>query len=558
MPETMFLNFKSSIDSYSLPENFTFPFYYKPHPLCELASEELQQYLATQTEWQHNFGINTDSQDATGKMFGVLLVQNKQSEIGYLAGFSGKLAEKNILPDFVPPVFDMLEEKGFFKRDLADITAINDKVNALQTEPKIKQLQQEYKALQAQSDIEIALHRVTMIEGRKSRKKKRLHAMETLLTADFMKVKEQLSKESILQKNQLRDLNLYWNEKVEFIRSPLTRFLDEMEMLKNQRKQLSSDLQNKLFDHYQFLNQTGTEKNLRELFQQTPQKIPPAGAGECAAPKLLHYAFQHGMKPLALAEFWWGISPTSEIRKHKHYYAACKGKCQPILTHMLEGIKMDDNPLLTNPALGKTIDIVYEDDVMVIINKPADFLSVPGKNIQDSVHLRMKIAYPFADSPLIVHRLDMSTSGLMVIALTKKAHKNLQKQFINRTVEKRYIALLNGNLKDDTGAINLPLRVDLDDRPRQLVCYDYGKNAETSWQVIERKNNTTKVFFYPKTGRTHQLRVHSAHIKGLNMPIVGDDLYGNKSSRLHLHAESLTLQHPDTRETLCFNVEADF
>jgi len=273
---------------------------------------------------------------------------------------------------------------------------------------------------------------------------------------------------------------------------------------------------------------------------------------------LLHYAFQHGMKPLALAEFWWGISPTSEIRKHKHYYAACKGKCQPILTHMLEGIKMDDNPLLTNPALGKTIDIVYEDDVMVIINKPADFLSVPGKNIQDSVHLRMKIAYPFADSPLIVHRLDMSTSGLMVIALTKKAHKNLQKQFINRTVEKRYIALLNGNLKDDTGAINLPLRVDLDDRPRQLVCYDYGKNAETSWQVIERKNNTTKVFFYPKTGRTHQLRVHSAHIKGLNMPIVGDDLYGNKSSRLHLHAESLTLQHPDTRETLCFNVEADF
>jgi len=225
---------------------------------------------------------------------------------------------------------------------------------------------------------------------------------------------------------------------------------------------------------------------------------------------------------------------------------------------MLEGIKIDKNPLLTNPAAGKMIDIVYEDDVMLVINKPAEFLSVPGKSIEDSVYLRIKQSYPCATGSLIVHRLDMSTSGLMVIALSREAHKNIQKQFINRTVKKRYIALLDGLIKEDAGIINLPLRVDLDDRPRQLVCYEYGKPAKTRWQVLERKNGQTKVCFYPITGRTHQLRVHSAHIKGLNMPIVGDDLYGNKARRLHLHAESLEFNHPTTGKIMCFQIEAEF
>ncbi|MFW5446977.1 MAG: RluA family pseudouridine synthase, partial [Methylophagaceae bacterium] len=312
------------------------------------------------------------------------------------------------------------------------------------------------------------------------------------------------------------------------------------------------------FDNYQFLNKHGVEKSLRELFRDTAQQTPPAGAGECAAPKLLQYAFTHNLKPLALAEFWWGASPKSEIRQHLNFYAACLGKCQPILTHMLKGMQIDENPLLTNPAEGQKIEIIYQDDVMAVINKPAEFLSVPGKNIEDSVYLRMKQYFPSAKGPLIVHRLDMSTSGLMVIALSKEAHKTIQKQFINRTVNKRYVALLDGLLADEEGTVDLPLRVDLDDRPRQLVCYDYGKPAETHWKLIEQKKGKSKIYFYPKTGRTHQLRVHSAHIKGLNMPIVGDDLYGKKANRLHLHAESLEFTHPITKEVMTFQVDAEF
>lgn len=558
MRKTLFTRFKTSISSYPLPDKFTFPFYYKPHLLCELASEELQNRLKTQMTWQHDFGIAEEDANATGKMFGVLLVENEQGEIGYLAAFSGKLADKNHLEGFVPPVFDMLHEEGFFKRELADITAINESVEYLENDPQIKQLQQNYNVLKAQKAAEIAAHRAIMVEGRKERKIRRLTAENKLSSDDFIKVKELLSKESISHKNKLRDLSLAWSEQIDSVLIPLNILLDRIEGLKKKRKQLSNILQNKLFDKYRFLNQSGTEKKLRDLFELTPKKTPPAGAGECAAPKLLQYAFKQGMKPLAMAEFWWGASPKSEIRKHKNYYAACQGKCQPILAHMLEGLEVDDNPLIKNHGLGKTIGIIYQDDFMVIINKPTELLSVPGKNIEDSVYFRMKIAYPEADSPLIVHRLDMSTSGLMVIALTKQAHKNLQKQFINRTVKKRYVALLDGNLAEDSGVISLPLRVDLDDRPRQLVCYEYGKHAETRWQVIERVDNKTKVFFYPKTGRTHQLRVHSAHVKGLNMPIVGDELYGKQLNRLHLHAESLTLRHPETKETMDFQVDADF
>ncbi|MCK5354380.1 MAG: RluA family pseudouridine synthase [Methyloprofundus sp.] len=219
---------------------------------------------------------------------------------------------------------------------------------------------------------------------------------------------------------------------------------------------------------------------------------------------------------------------------------------------------MDKNPLLNNPAAGKTIDIIYQDEAMLVINKPAEFLSVPGKNIDDSVYLRIKQSYPRATGSLIVHRLDMSTSGLMLIALSKEAHKNLQRQFIKRTVKKRYVALLDGTVKEDAGIIDLPLRVDLDDRPRQLVCYEHGKPAQTQWEVIHRKDNKTKVYFHPLTGRTHQLRVHSAHAKGLNMPILGDDLYGNIAKRLHLHAESIEFSHPISRELMHFQIEAEF
>jgi len=557
-PENHFIPFKATIDAYTLPERFTFPFYYQPHPLCILAANELQQHLKTQQKWQHNFGISGDKENATGKMFGVLLVQNINNEIGYLSAFSGKLAGQNHLPEFVPPVFDMLAEDSFFLAQQIEINKINGQIEGLENNPQLAALTTTLQAEIDASQRQLAAHREKIITGRKTRKAQRAVAEIKLNSDDLLEFKEKLGQESIKEKLQLRDLNLYWDERTQKAEDKLKQLTNEITALKNQRRELSSALQKKLFDQYQFLNVQGKLKSLCDIFQETTQVTPPAGAGECATPKLLHYAFKYNLKPLAMAEFWWGASPKSEIRKHQNFYPACQGKCQPILEHMLEGMSLDDNPLLINPALGKTIDIIYQDEVMLVINKPAEFLSVPGKRIEDSVYLRIKQSFPKATGPLIVHRLDMSTSGLMVIALSKEAHKELQKQFIKRTVKKRYVALLEGLIKENSGIIDLPLRVDLDDRPRQLVCYEHGRQAQTEWQVIERKNHQTKIYFYPVTGRTHQLRVHSAHIKGLNTPIIGDDLYGNKGARLHLHAETLEVNHPVTKEPMHFQIDAEF
>ncbi|WP_281556377.1 RluA family pseudouridine synthase [Thalassomonas sp. RHCl1] len=562
-PESCFTPFNQPIDDIALPQRFTFPFYYEPHPLCLLAAKELQQHLATQKLWQHNFGLNGDPEMVIGKMFGVLVVENADGKLGYLSAFSGKLANQNLLPGFVPPVFDMLAEDSFFHQGQLVINDINDQLELLEANPAIAELNLALSGeLQAENDA-IELYRQEMIAGRKSRKAQRTEAANNLNEADFSILQEKLSRESVRDKNRLRDLKFYWQERVNLIRQQLAVLTDEIGQLKDKRKVLSAQLQQKLFQQYRFLNKDGAEKNLADMFRDTAYQTPPAGAGECAAPKLLQYCFKWQMKPVAMAEFWWGQSPKSEIRKHKNFYGACLGKCQPILGHMLEGIEMDENPLLNNPAIDKAIDILFQDDDMLVINKPADLLSVPGKSITDSVYSRMKQLFPAATGPLIVHRLDMSTSGLMVIALNKRAHKNLQKQFIERSVKKRYQALLQGELaqgelQQESGTISLPLRTDFDDRPRQLVCQQYGKPAETFWEVKERANNRTKVYLYPKTGRTHQLRVHCAHPLGLNLPILGDDLYGDKGERLHLHAQLLELQHPRSKQVMSFTAEAQF
>lgn len=567
-----FTSFTQAIDAYALPQRFTFPFYYEPHPLCVIAANELQRHLETQNDWQHNFGLTGELTGAIGKMFGVLLVQDPQGEVGYLSAFSGKLAEQNHWPRFVPPVFDMLAKDNFFHAENLQINQINEQLLAVENHPDIPRLSSELNAEQAQAQAKLAAHRQVMIDGRQSRKTQR-HQLavqwaanptdETLRENAVTEAK--LSQESINEKNQLRDIKHYWDERINAVSQALTQLTDKRDALRLQRKQLSAALQQKLFEQYRFLNIRGAEKSLNGIFNGTVELTPPAGSGECAAPKLLHYAFKHGLKPLAIAEFWWGAPPKSEIRQHKQFYPACLRKCQPILGHMLDGLVVDDNPLLTNPAEGKTLSILYQDEAMAIVNKPAEFLSVPGKEIEDSVYSRMQQTFPNATGPLIVHRLDMSTSGLMVIALTKDAHKQLQKQFIQRTVTKRYVALLAGiptAMADKlaAGQISLPLRGDLDDRPRQLVCHEFGKAAQTHWELshIDEMARTARVYLFPKTGRTHQLRVHCAHSEGLNTPIVGDDLYGTRANRLHLHADLLMLQHPVTREQMRFQIDPDF
>ena len=346
----------------------------------------------------------------------------------------------------------------------------------------------------------------------------------------------------------------YWNYQLEDAKKEMQVFSDKITELKELRKQKSGELQQQLFKQYAFLNQNKKLKSIGAIFDNNP----PAGSGECAAPKLLQYALENDLIPIAMAEFWWGQSPKSEVRKHQQFYPACRSKCEPILEHMLEGIVMDDNPFLENPAEGKEIEVVFEDTYLAVINKPAEFLSVPGKNVKDSVYQRVKDLYPEATGPLIVHRLDMSTSGLLLIAKSEAIYKELQSQFIKRTVQKRYVALLEGIVTTDEGYIDLPLRVDLDNRPNQLVCYEYGKPAQTKYKVIERKEGKTRIHFFPISGRTHQLRVHASHHLGLHCPIIGDDLYGTKSNRLHLHAEEITFWHPILKENITIFEEAEF
>jgi tRNA pseudouridine32 synthase/23S rRNA pseudouridine746 synthase len=551
-----FTRFKVSISDYELPKRFTFPFYYEPHPLSVLAAEELQEYLATQTDFDHNFGIDeTKTGLVIGKMFGVLVVENEVGEIGYLSAFSGKLAESNHHERFVPPVFDMLTDNSFFNQGMKILNPMNRQIEDLENAADFVAAKALAKAEKALAENTIAEAKQAAKEGKKERKEKRIKAELTLSKEDFETLNEVLRQESVYSNYRNKDLVKYWKSRVEVAENQLNKYVETIEDLKEIRRQTSANLQQQLFDNYKFLNQEKKEKSLADIFQEI---IPPAGSGECAAPKLLQYAFLNDLKPISMAEFWWGDSPKSEIRTHGNFYPACRGKCKPILGHMLVGIEMDDNPMMENTAFGQVLETIYEDDAILIINKPAEFLSVPGKNVQDSVQLRMQLKYPDATGPLVVHRLDMSTSGLMLIAKDKDVHQYLQRQFIKRRVQKRYTALLDGIVEMDEGVIDLPLRVDLDDRPRQLVCYEHGKNAVTKWKVMERKDGKTLVHFFPITGRTHQLRVHSAHPSGLNMPIVGDDLYGKKENRLHLHAAFIAFTHPVTREEVRFELEADF
>lgn len=557
MQQTFFNSFSTDIQHIEKPAIFAFPFYYQPHELSKIASQEVQQYL--EENYNHFFKIDEKNPNGIlGKMFGVLIVENAKNEIGYLIAFSGKLDNANHHDYFVPPVFDMLKKDSFFLKQELTINKINDTIDAILANPKFQELKQKLQDTKKQAKNEITEQKTQVIELRKIRKAKRVEAEKLLNPEAFSKLKEELSKESIAEKNKTKWLVFKWEEKLKEIEIEVANFTSKLEALKEERKIRSANLQEQLFRSYRFLNADGKQKDLLDIFSDYSQSTPPAAAGECAAPKLFQQAYLEGLKPIAMAEFWWGASPKSEIKKHKYYYPSCRGKCEPILAHMLQGLHVEENPMLINPAEGKELTSVYEDEYLVVINKPSEFLSVPGKNITDSVASRMKIAYPNATGPLVVHRLDMSTSGLILVAKTEEIYKELQQQFIQRTVQKRYVALLDGIVKQNDGIIDLPLRLDLDDRPRQLVCHEHGKTAKTKFEIISIKDHKTKVYFYPITGRTHQLRVHASHQLGLNTPIVGDDLYGKSENRLHLHAEVLTFIHPISKKEITVRARAEF
>ena len=518
--------FADSISLLSLPEKFTYPFHYTPHPLCVAAAGEVGRYLSTKGEWQGEL--------RKGKMFGVLIVRTGEGEVGYLAAFSGILAGKNRHTYFVPPVYDVQEPDGFFRIEEEQISGINRRIEELQADVRYKDCKQ-----RLADETILAGQVLDDIRGRmKAAKVERDRLRSTVTRVDS----EQLIRESQFQKAELKRQKQYWKDHLASLQAEVEVFETEIERLKAERKTRSAALQQWLFKQFRMLNARGEERDLCNLFKDTVQKTPPAGAGECAAPKLLQYAYRNGWQPLAMAEFWWGDSPKNEIRRHGYYYPACKGKCGPILKHMLQGLHVEKNPLETDMHRGTELEIMYEDEWLSVVNKPAGMLSVPGKSDIDSVYGRVRRMYPEATGPMVVHRLDMATSGLILIAKTKEVHQNLQAQFKNRTVCKRYVAWLDGIVEKKEGHIELPLRPDPEDRPRQGVVH--GKPAVTDYTVLHYDSGRTFISFIPKTGRTHQLRVHSAHPLGLNAPIVGDELYGRKADRLYLHAEYLGFIHP--------------
>lgn len=535
--------FPFPIASIALPAQFTYPFHYTPHTLTELAAKEVQIYLQSRKDWAEEL--------QEGKMFGVLIVRTPEKRIGYLAAFSGNLAGSNHHSFFVPPVYDMLQPDGFFRQEEKNISAINLQIKKTENSSLYLDMKNELNAAKQYAAAAIAQYKEALKKAKSERDERRKSGIspeeETLLIRE-----SQHQKASFKRKE--KELQNFIKEKQDKVR----QIEETICLLKQERKKRSAALQEKLFGQFRMLNAKGERKDLCELFKSTPQGFPPSGAGECALPKLLQYAYSSDLTPLAMGEFWWGMSPKDEIRHHGHFYPSCKGKCEPILRHMLIGLDIENNPLEDNIHQHTPLDILYEDDSLLVVNKPAGMLSVPGKNDLDSIFQRLRILYPHATGPIIVHRLDMATSGLLLAAKTKEVHQKLQALFEERKIKKRYTALLEGELSFAHGTISLPLCLNPLDRPRQMVDFTHGKEAVTYYETMGYENGKTRVYFYPLTGRTHQLRVHAAHSQGLNHPIVGDELYGWKSDRLYLHAAELEFLHPVTQKIIHITKEADF
>lgn len=539
----MFHSFQTSIAGIELPRLFTYPFHYTPHPLCVMAAGEVQAYINKQTRWKEELD--------KGKMFGVLIVRTSSGQTGYLAAFSGNLCGSNSHSFFVPPVYDLLKPDGFFKIEEEQISAINHQIGQLQNCDRYLELQQKMERETVSSQQALSEARKVLKAAKEKREQRRLHRPNENEQAAMIR-------ESQYQKAEFKRLERYWKEQISEIETEMESFSSRIEALKAERRNRSAALQQKLFQQFNFLNAKGETKNLCAIFEETVQKTPPAGAGECAAPKLLQYAYLSGLSPIAMAEFWWGESPKTEIRHHGYYYPSCRGKCEPILRHMLQGLDVEPAPSERYSLSQNMPEILFEDQWLLVLHKPEGVLSVPGKSEEQSIYSLLRARYPEATGPLVVHRLDMATSGLLLAAKTQEVHRHLQAQFENRSIKKRYIALLDGILPEEEGVIDLPICPDYLDRPRQMVNEELGKTAITRYRVMDRKNGQTRIAFFPLTGRTHQLRVHAAHPLGLNCPIVGDELYGRKAERLYLHAEYLEFIHPVSGQRMVIEKKAEF
>ena len=548
--------------------------------------------------------------EVCGKMYGVLVVEAPGGCLAFLAAHSGLLGGRNDWPFFVPPVFDAQQPDGHFKTKEREISGMNRRIAELMQRPQLFEARQRLEQVRQQTGRVIAREREE-VKARKARRDTMRREQPQMDDA----TKAMLIRESQHDKAQLRRLMKRCEVSVAEHKEALDVLEREIEALKRERREGSDALQRWLFDQYVMLNAKGMRRTLIDIFARFNGTLPPAGAGDCCAPKLLQFAYAHNLRPVSLAEFWLGAPPPTEVRRHLQFYPPCRSKCYPILQFMLQGLdaplpgaeevyplreeggvttndekgslddkasigtneahvdkaSFDDNGFLDAQGhiykkCGASLHIIYEDEQMAVVSKPSGMLSVPGKSCRLSVESIVREHYGIAaDVPVIVHRLDMDTSGLLLVARTREAHKALQQQFLDHTVSKSYLALLEGVPHEGltgehvvwhsshTGTITLPLRPDLDDRPRQLVDFVHGKPAVTRFRLLKVIDGHQLIALTPVTGRTHQLRMHCAHHLGLNCPILGDPLYGNAiepsaniAQRLYLHAEQITFRHPSS------------
>ena len=568
------MKFHPVVSEHSLPVRFNNPFDYEPDALCRAAVKQLQ--------------ANLPITPIEGKMYGVLIVE-RNGEIGYLQAYSGQIADEG--EDFVPTVFDYLQSDGYFKIHEAEITQLNQQITQLKASTAYQQALNSLKMIQQKAEKDIEEARKVMQGAKFLRDKRRKEAF--ISEAE----RNEMTRQSQFLKAELQRKKKAYAEQITATQTIVNGYQKQITAWKRERKMKSDHLQRWLFSQFSLLNARREHKNLLDIFRDyylknSPARtkaahitsvntaerttkenlaaslLPPSGAGECCEPKLLQYAFLHGYKPISMAMFWWGPSPKTEIRQHGNYYPACNGKCKPILEWMLDGIDVDykdcnRTDYETELALSERLKIRYEDDYLAVVVKPSGLLSVPGKGCQPSVYSILKERWKGKSDVFMVHRLDMDTSGLLVVARNTEVYKALQAQFIGRSVKKKYVALLPLSVLEKQlpaeGRIELPLSPDPDDRPRQRVDRTNGKPATTEYRFIGKTTygkealEAVKIELYPLTGRTHQLRIHCAHPDGLGSPIIGDNLYGQRAERLWLHAEHLEFTHPITQKRMTFD-----
>lgn len=543
------------------PHQFTFPFCYEPHPLCRLAAAEVEHHIVESGVWQ--------GETSCGKMFGVLVVRYelgvrnyelgvRSCELGFIAAYSGLLAGRNDWAYFVPPVFDAQQPDGHFKVTERSISDINKEIDGIRRSADYQSAKNREEELRQSADEQIAAMKQHIASAKAERDRRRSDAQAGLVHISEAEAAA-MTRESQTLKADLRRLKQRLDMELSAAHALTFQYDERIAALRQRRRSMSDELQRWLFEQYRMLNARGEERNLIDIFSATTHGIPPAGAGDCCAPKLLQYAYSHGLQPVCMAEFWWGESPRQEIRHHLSYYPACRSKCLPILTHMLQGLDVEPNPLTATAS--EELKIVYEDDAICVVDKPAGMLSVPGKDNVESVESIMRQRWHQYDgNPIMVHRLDRDTSGLMVVARTLEAYHSLQQQFACRTAAKRYEAVLDGVPALQQGTISLPLMPDITDRPRQRVDMEHGKPSVTTYRVVSTQNHRTLVWLFPHTGRTHQLRVHCAHPLGLATPILGDPLYGRGTAapRMYLNAAELEITHPVTGRRMQWKSESAF